>query len=157
MIHRLGILLAFATIALQIAVFLQPLLPEEYQISPACETVLLLSTQIKQKLHLHSEQVLHTDHHSLHLDQPQADSHSDQHHHDLNHQCPFCFFYGHLVAPPTLGIKEYSCVYKSDTCICIKYLLVSSFHYNVYFSSLKVEPRPLRSQCIHLFNQLLRM
>ncbi|ENV66364.1 Uncharacterised protein [Acinetobacter junii] len=72
----------------------------------ACETVLLLSTQIKQKLHLHSEQVLHTDHHSLHLDQPQADSHSDQHHHDLNHQCPFCFFYGHLVAPPTLGIKE---------------------------------------------------
>lgn len=106
MIHRLGILLAFATIALQIAVFLQPLLLEEYQISPACATVLLLSTQIKQKLHLHSEQVLHTDHHSLHLDQPQADSHSEQHHHDLNHQCPFCFFYGHLVAPPTLGIKE---------------------------------------------------
>jgi hypothetical protein len=157
LIHRLGILLAFCNNSITDRCFLQPLLPEEYQISPACETVLLLSTQIKQKLHLHSEQVLHTDHHSLHLDQPQADSHSEQHHHDLNHQCPFCFFYGHLVAPPTLGIKE---VFVR---VQVRYLHLYQVFIGFFFSLQRlflipqVEPRPLRSQCIHLFNQLLRM
>ncbi len=35
----LGRLLGLAAILLQIAVFLQPLLPEKYQVSPVCETI----------------------------------------------------------------------------------------------------------------------
>ncbi|WP_171407410.1 DUF2946 family protein [Acinetobacter sp. 2JN-4] len=107
MIHRLGILFAFATIALQIAVFLQPLLPEKYQISPACETVLHLSSQFRpqQDLHAHHSHTEHN-HHSVASDQVVSNSANHVHQHDFNHQCPFCFFYGQLVVPPTLGIQE---------------------------------------------------
>lgn len=109
MIHRLGILFAFATIALQIAVFLQPLLPEKYQISPACETVTHLSSQMKHEHTAHSAHVSHQnhlEHNHATSDHVHVDSSHHSHQHDFNHQCPFCFFYGHLVAPPTLGIKE---------------------------------------------------
>ncbi|MGY0204414.1 DUF2946 domain-containing protein, partial [Acinetobacter soli] len=34
-----GRLLGFFAVFLQIAVFLQPLLPEKYQVSPVCETI----------------------------------------------------------------------------------------------------------------------
>ena len=36
---RSGLLLSFAAVFLQIAVFLQPLLPAQYQIAPVCETI----------------------------------------------------------------------------------------------------------------------
>ena len=36
---RMGLLLGFGAVFLQIAVFLQPLLPKQYQIAPVCETV----------------------------------------------------------------------------------------------------------------------
>lgn len=36
---RIGLLLGFAAVFLQIAVFLQPLLPQQYQIAPVCETI----------------------------------------------------------------------------------------------------------------------
>ena len=36
---RIGLLLSFVAVFLQIAVFLQPLLPKQYQIAPVCETI----------------------------------------------------------------------------------------------------------------------
>ena len=49
----LGRLLAFSAILLQIAVFLQPLLPEKYQISPVCETI-VHALQLNNSHHVHS-------------------------------------------------------------------------------------------------------
>ncbi|HCK29908.1 MAG TPA: DUF2946 domain-containing protein, partial [Acinetobacter ursingii] len=36
---RTGLLLGFTAVFLQVAVFLQPLLPKQYQIAPVCETI----------------------------------------------------------------------------------------------------------------------
>ena len=94
---RYGLLLSFAAVFLQIAVFLQPLLPQQYQIAPVCETItraLLAPAQ-----HVHSE---HTQHHVSHLDSSQHASHQ----HDANHQCQYCTVYGNLVLPPDFSIQE---------------------------------------------------
>ena len=39
MVLRGGLLLSFVAVFLQIAVFLQPLLPKQYQVAPVCETI----------------------------------------------------------------------------------------------------------------------
>ncbi|KAA0661900.1 DUF2946 domain-containing protein, partial [Escherichia coli] len=39
MVLRGGLLLSLVAVFLQIAVFLQPLLPEQYQVAPVCETI----------------------------------------------------------------------------------------------------------------------
>lgn len=102
-VFRCGVLLALTAVCLQIAVFLQPLLPKQYQIAPVCET-------ITQALLLPKTQTAHSSshashHHSHQLEQTQAPlSHHD--HHDLNHQCQYCTVYANLVLPPELGIKE---------------------------------------------------
>lgn len=36
---RYGLLLSVIAVCLQIAVFLQPLLPKQYQVAPVCETI----------------------------------------------------------------------------------------------------------------------
>ncbi|WP_171456337.1 DUF2946 domain-containing protein [Acinetobacter haemolyticus] len=110
MIHRLGIWFAFATITLQLAVFLQPLLPEKFQISPACETVVHLSSQSRHHHGTQNSSIVsrsHSEHHHAStVDHVTSDAIDHTHQHDINHQCPFCFFYGQLVVPPTLGIQE---------------------------------------------------
>lgn len=126
---RMGLWLGFAAVFLQIAVFLQPLLPEKYQISPVCETIThaLLqvnpsSNQASKVSHSHS----HADqgtlsseasqhmHHHLDQNRSEADTQMLQvaqnteqnHHHELGHACQYCTVYGHLIMPPELEVKE---------------------------------------------------
>jgi hypothetical protein len=93
-----GLLLACATVLLQIAVFLQPLLPEKFQIAPVCLSIThnLLSPANHQHLHENYHALVH------HL------THDHDHHdHDShNHQCQYCTVYGDLVLPFKFGIDE---------------------------------------------------
>ncbi|MFW1755335.1 DUF2946 family protein [Acinetobacter wanghuae] len=100
MFFRAGLLLCLTAVFLQIAVFLQPLLPVQYQIAPVCETItraLLLPTSEAQ----HTSHSHHADH-SMHVQF--LDTGHD--HHDPSHQCQYCTVYGNLVLPPHLDIKE---------------------------------------------------
>ncbi|OAL80951.1 hypothetical protein AY606_14070 [Acinetobacter sp. SFB] len=102
MLLRSGLLFACMAVFLQIAVFLQPLLPEQYQIAPVCETItraLLLSPSS-----IHSSASEHS-HHQVNHDTQQHDSHAG-HDHDASHQCQYCTVYGNLVLPPELDVKE---------------------------------------------------
>ena len=124
----MGLLLGFGAVFLQIAVFLQPLLPKQYQIAPVCETIsqVLLQNNYYSKQG-HPQHRSTTDHvaHSQHaqigqhssqqsiLSDPasdhaahQASVSSGHDHHDPNHQCQYCTVYGNLVLPPVLEIKE---------------------------------------------------
>lgn len=114
----LGRLLAFSAILLQIAVFIQPLLPEKYQISPVCETI-VQALQLDPPYHtngtpisLHknaskdlslSEPIYETGHHNHSSIEQKA---SSSHHHDANHQCQYCVVYAHVVPLPDMGVKE---------------------------------------------------
>jgi hypothetical protein len=68
LLFRSGLLFAFTAVCLQIAVFLQPLLPKQYQIAPVCETItkalLLPQVQAEQSQSQH-----HAHHHSHQLEQ----------------------------------------------------------------------------------------
>ncbi len=115
MLRRSGLLLAFATVFLQLAVFLQPLLPEQYQIAPVCEDItqsLLAPAHSQHQFsvlnelwhsHVHESSFIH---HYLHADHDQKVSTSGHNHHDMNHQCQYCVVYGNLVMPPEIGVKE---------------------------------------------------
>lgn len=99
-LFRGGLLLSVVAVFLQIAVFLQPLLPSQYQIAPVCETItraLLLPS---------SQHVAHSEHthadHSRHM-QAQDGGHD---HHDPSHQCQYCTVYGNLVLPVELAVQE---------------------------------------------------
>ncbi len=111
---RLGLLLGFAAVFLQIAVFLQPLLPKQYQIAPVCETI----SQALAESHFYEkhQQSSHHQHHlashdsamnqlSVHTDH-HAQTSTSSHHHDAGHQCQYCTVYGNLVLPPELEVKE---------------------------------------------------
>lgn len=119
---RMGLLLGFGAVFLQIAVFLQPLLPKQYQIAPVCETIsqALAESHFYEK-HQHSshhqhEMQSHADHsHVLNHSSPLQEQPSElkqvqpqmgSHHHDANHQCQYCTVYGNLVLPPELEVKE---------------------------------------------------
>lgn len=104
MLSRGGLLLSCLAVFLQIAVFLQPLLPKQYQVAPVCETITqaLLFTPFAQVSSAAS-----TSHHAGHAPQhhqPLA-KRSDSHHHDASHQCQYCTVYGNLVLPPDLELK----------------------------------------------------
>lgn len=109
----LGRLLGLAAILLQIAVFLQPLLPEKYQVSPVCET-------IAQALQLNHSPEQHF-HHSMHHDDLSHHQMYDMtsssvtkaetkqnttHHHDAGHQCQYCVVYSHVLPLPDLDLKQ---------------------------------------------------
>ena len=63
---RMGLLLGFGAVFLQIAVFLQPLLPKQYQVAPVCETISqtllqsnyyqIKSAQLQSNQHLNHQQ-----------------------------------------------------------------------------------------------------
>ena len=104
LLFRGGLTLAFIAVCLQIAVFLQPLLPKQYQISPVCETITqaLLLPKLKA-VQVHAQHHMH--HHAHQLEQAQV-SMSKHNHHDPNHQCQYCTVYANLVLPPEFGVKE---------------------------------------------------
>jgi len=100
---RAGLLLALATVCLQIAVFLQPLLPQRYQVAPVCEKIthVLLAPPHRHELYSSFHD---TPQHRFLSDSPVHDH--DSSHHDPNHQCQYCTVYGNLVLPTYLDFKE---------------------------------------------------
>ena len=108
MFFRAALLLSCVAVFLQIAVFLQPLLPTQYQIAPVCETisqVLIQSKFYEKAQHIsHHQHGLHGQHASQQLEVANTTPVHD--HHDLNHQCQYCTVYGNLILPPELEIKE---------------------------------------------------
>ena len=105
MLLRSGLLLGFAAVFLQVAVFLQPLLPKQYQIAPVCETItqalMLTETQASADHSVHSP--MQHMHHDMSQKSMQNQGHD---HHDANHQCQYCTVYGNLILPPELEVKE---------------------------------------------------
>jgi len=77
---------------LQITVFLQPLLPERFQISLVCVTISELKAQI-EKEEVHHEHVLQ---HNQSINAVDLKIQNTQHDHHTDHQCLFCTAYGHL-------------------------------------------------------------
>ena len=112
---RMGLLLGFGAVFLQIAVFLQPLLPKQYQIAPVCETISqtllqsnyyqIKSAQLQSNQHLNHQQLNHQQDEKTALHE-HAHHGSGHDHHDPNHQCQYCTVYGNLVLPPVLEVKE---------------------------------------------------
>ena len=123
MLIRSGLLLSLMAVFLQIAVFLQPLLPKAYQVAPVCETItraLLLPVDHSAHGHAHSEHL-----YSQHQPVISDDGHN---HHDANHQCQYCTVYGDIVLPFNFGIDE-----VIDR-IQVKLSFYKSAYRHVYFS-----------------------
>lgn len=118
---RIGFLLGFSAVLLQIAVFLQPLLPKQFQIAPVCETITRALFEpnhshdvnssheyphfFAQDVHSEHANDSHTGHTHAGIVQQAQDQHQE-HHHDINHQCQYCTVFGNLVLPPDLNIAE---------------------------------------------------
>src|SRR5690606_39666528 len=78
--------------------FLQPLLPTQYQVAPVCETItraLLIATDVHTQ---HSA----SEHHHFKV----QSGHIQHDHHDDNHQCQYCTVYAILVLPSYRDIKH---------------------------------------------------
>lgn len=102
---RAALLLSCVAVFLQIAVFLQPLLPTQYQIAPVCETI-SRALLLKPVEHLSSHAEKHSTHHHEMQAQHELSSQPAEHnHHDATHQCQYCTVYGNLVLPPDLDLK----------------------------------------------------
>jgi hypothetical protein len=104
LLFRSGLMLAFTAVCLQIAVFLQPLLPKQYQIAPVCETI--TQALLLPKLKTEQQSVSHNMHHHSHQLEQHQSLMSKHNHHDPNHQCQYCTVYANLVLPPEFGVKE---------------------------------------------------
>lgn len=109
---RYGLLLSFAAVCLQIAVFLQPLLPKQYQIAPVCETITRALFQQSQQSHsmlAQSSDQGHQHHSSASNSKHTLQDSNDNvghNHHDPSHQCQYCTVFGNLVLPPEMSVKE---------------------------------------------------
>ncbi|WP_228200236.1 DUF2946 family protein [Acinetobacter tianfuensis] len=109
MLFRSGLLFSFTAVFLQIAVFLQPLLPKQYQIAPVCETITrALLTHTEHSAHSLSSSSDRIHGHLQHTAQHEQVQISGQHSHDhdAGHQCQYCKVFGNLVLPPELKISE---------------------------------------------------
>ncbi len=107
--QRTGFVVALAAMLLQIAVFLQALLPEKFQISPVCATIsdaLALTTHNKTAPMDMSMADMPEMSHMQGMHMSHATSHDQQHQHDPSHECIYCKVYGHVVAFLDLDIKE---------------------------------------------------
>ncbi|ENX34211.1 hypothetical protein F889_02875 [Acinetobacter colistiniresistens] len=112
----IGRLLGFYAIFLQIAVFLQPLLPEKYQVSPVCETIaqVLLQDHHPSSFHSHhiadQQYLLNSPHdieHQQHSFSAEVTTRSNHHHHhDANHQCQYCVVYSHVLPLPDIDLRH---------------------------------------------------
>jgi hypothetical protein len=97
-LRRSGLCLALAVLLLQIAVYLRPLLPENYQIAPVCLSMThnLLSPEKHQHVHENYHDLVH---HLTH-------GHEHHDHSGHNHQCQYCTVYGDVVLPFDFGLRE---------------------------------------------------
>lgn len=104
MLLRNGLLLAFAIILLQLAVYLQPLLPGKYHITPVCLSMPhhLIAPSFDQVDT--SNPVRETKYHLEFLGHYFSYQH-DPIHHAHNHQCQYCKVYSDLVLHPDFAIK----------------------------------------------------
>lgn len=96
-LFKSGLALSLGAIILQLAVFLQPFLPQQYQVALVCEqiTTALASNSLSEE------------HHHLHdMKSMQMSEHPQTMHHDAAHQCPFCTVYNHIIPFIDLGIDE---------------------------------------------------
>lgn len=99
-----GRILAFAAVFLQIAVFLQSLLPEKYQVSPVCETIALVVQQ-SSKHTIHSQHSIPDHDQHNHAELLLSEVQNNPHHHDVGHQCQYCVVYSHVLPLPNIDIK----------------------------------------------------
>ena len=98
LLRQSGLFFAILTLVLQIAVYLQPLLPEEFQIAPVCLSIThnLLSPEKHKHVHeTYNELVHHLNH-----------DHNYDDHNGHNHQCQYCTVYGDVVLPFDFEIVE---------------------------------------------------
>lgn len=101
---RTGLLLGFTAMFLQIAVFLQPLLPKQFQVASVCETITQVLIVSKSSMHDMSHASMSEVH--QHNDGLVSSTTGEHEHDSLNHQCQYCTVYGHLILPPELEVKE---------------------------------------------------
>ncbi len=136
----MGCSLGFTAVLLQIAVFLQPLLPKQYQIAPVCETI---AQTFDLSALQHHKAMSHADSHMQHMPRmlEKAQSAPTHDHHDLNHQCQYCTVYGHLILPPELDVKEILVRIQVRFWRFSKHFDTSITRFNVYFYCLKVGHR----------------
>ncbi|MFW1950372.1 DUF2946 domain-containing protein [Acinetobacter beijerinckii] len=88
---RISIVLALFAMLFQIAVFLQPLLPEQYQIARVCQSV----AEIQQKTDKHHAHLIK---HNVIAEIKQTVKSNMEHQHDVHHHCMFCAVYSHLIS-----------------------------------------------------------
>lgn len=138
--YRSGILLGFFAVFLQIAVFLQALLPVQYQISPICETISRALSIEQQHTPQHSSHHVSLSDHSQHQLSTSSTIH-DGHHHDIHHQCQYCTVYANLVLPPELGVKKFWSVFRFVYYCLNAHWRMFILPYNVSFSYHKDVPR----------------
>lgn len=99
LLFKSGLALSLGAIILQLAVFLQPFLPQQYQVALVCEQITVALDQ-DQTHHAH----MHHDMQNMkQMDMPEK--HKTVHH-DAAHQCPFCTVYNHVIPFTDLGIDE---------------------------------------------------
>lgn len=110
MLARGGLVLSLIAVLLQIAVFLQPLLPARYQLAVACDTIIQALSAFNQDHHIQSAALDHTnshthDHtnHEQHALHTTFDNAAHHNHHAIDHECLYCKVYGHVL--PMLHIN----------------------------------------------------
>lgn len=118
MLRSTGLLVAFATVLLQLAVALQPTLPEKYQIAPVCLSIMHNLLTPQQHHHLHES------YHEL-VDHLSHDNHHD--HNKFTHQCQYCTVYADVVLPLDVGIQE---IFER---VQVKLAFYQQAHQHVYF------------------------
>jgi len=122
----IGFIFGLIAILSQMTVFIQPLLPEKFQISPACVMVMSLSSQFEQEQqiqHSHMAMPMMGDMPAHHM---QHDFHQTHHHIPID-QCPYCFIYGHISVLVASGIDEVFDYLK------VKYLLILDIFLSFFF------------------------
>lgn len=111
---RVGLRVALIAMLLQIAVFLQPLLPEQMRISVVCVTIAeialnhLASTQQSTDLTRSSQNTVQQLHDvsrasTTHQHHPQKST--DHQHRSAGHDCPYCTVYSNLISGLDLSAK----------------------------------------------------
>lgn len=109
---KIGLYFAFTAMLLQIAVFLQPLLPEKYEFAPVCDTIAEVM-QLDRSLFSNSQELMspamhHTsvhEHMQHSMNQMDAD-HTQKHQHHLEHDCMFCSVFSHVIPVLNTDIQQ---------------------------------------------------
>lgn len=99
---------------LQLAVFLQPLLPAKYEFAPVCDTIaeilpdrhLYSNDQEIRSLVAHQDHLMLNDQHSMHDMQGMDHSKNNKNQHHLEHDCMFCSVFSHIVNVENLGVRQ---------------------------------------------------